>query len=69
MWRAALTMDGKLIDVVVDQDSGVVTWYSDGTDTFTAEVRWASSPPPGATYTVDVPAGTPVKTVKDGAVV
>ena len=39
-WRAAMTMGGKLIDVVVDQQTGIVTWYSDGEDTFTATVDW-----------------------------
>jgi hypothetical protein len=62
VWRAAMRMDGKVIDVVVDQQTGVVTWYSDGTDTFTATVDWASPPPAGTTYSVEVPAGTPVKT-------
>ena len=39
VWRAALTMDGKQITVVVDQETGIVTWYSDGHDTFTARGR------------------------------
>ncbi len=62
VWRAAMRMDGKVIDVVVDQQTGIVTWYSDGKDTFTATVDWASPPPAGTTYSVDAPAGTPVKT-------
>ena len=61
VWRAAMTMGGKQIDVVVDQQTGIVTWYSDGEDTFTAEVDWGSPPPAGTTYTVDVPAGTEVE--------
>ena len=64
VWRAAMRMDGKVIDVVVDQQTGIVTWESDGTQTFTANVDWASPPPAGATYGVDAPAGTPVKTTK-----
>jgi hypothetical protein len=62
-WRAAMTMGGKLIDVVVDQQTGIVTWYSDGEDTFTAKVDWDAPPPAGTTYTVDVPAGTEAETV------
>jgi hypothetical protein len=69
VWRAALTMGGKEINVVVDQKSGIVTWYSDAESTFTATVNWASPPAAGTTYHVDVPAGTPAKTVKDGVVV
>jgi hypothetical protein len=67
VWRAAVTMDGKQIDVVVDQQSGIVTWYSDGEDTFTAEVDWDSPPPADSTYTVDAPAGTDLKTVEADA--
>jgi hypothetical protein len=66
VWRAALTMTGKQIALVVDQKTGVVTWYSDGDDTFTAQVGWASPPPAGSTYTVDAPAGTEVKTIEAG---
>ena len=40
VWRAAMTLGGKPIDVVVDQQTGIVTWYSDGEDTFTATVDW-----------------------------
>ena len=68
VWRAAMRMDGKVIDVVVDQESGIVTWYSDGTETFTADVDWASPPPAGRTSSVGVPAGTPMKTVEADAV-
>jgi hypothetical protein len=69
VWRAAMTMGGKEINVVVDQETGIVTWYSDAESTFTATVDWASPPAAGTTYRVDVPAGTPGRTVKDGAVV
>jgi len=64
VWRAAMRMDGKALEVVVDQQTGIVTWYTDGAETFTAHVDWASPPPPGTTYAVSAPAGTPVKTVK-----
>ena len=69
VWRAAMTLNGKEITLVVDQESGIVTWYSDGEVTFTAEVDWASPPPAGTTYSVDVPAGTPAKTVTKDAYV
>jgi hypothetical protein len=65
VWRAAMTVDGKQIDVVVDQETGIVTWCSDGKSTFTAEVDWDSPPPAGASYSVEVPAGTKVKTTDD----
>jgi hypothetical protein len=68
VWRAAMRMDGKVIDVVVDQKTGIVTWESNGTETFTANVDWASPPPAGATYSVDAPAGTPAKTMTDDTV-
>jgi hypothetical protein len=69
VWRAAMTMGGKEINVVVDQETGIVTWYSDAESAFTATVDWASPPAAGTTYRVDAPAGTPAKTVKDGAMV
>ena len=69
VWRAAMTLSGKEINLVVDQETGIVTWYSDGDTTFTAEVDWASPPPAGTTYSVDVPAGTPAKTVTKDAYV
>ena len=49
---------------MVDQLTGVVTWYSDGTESFTATVDWASPPPAGTTYVVKAPAGTPLKTIQ-----
>ena len=63
-WRAAMTLDGKQISLVVDQKTGIVTWYSlNGGETFSAEVAWASPPPAGTTYSVDVPPGTPRTTI------
>ena len=37
-WRAAMTLGGKAVNVVVDQQTGIVTWYSDGEAAFTAKV-------------------------------
>lgn len=63
VWRAAMTLGGKQIDLVVDQQTGIVTWYTDDTGTFTAEVDWASPPPAGQTYTLDAPEGATAETV------
>ena len=68
VWRAAMTMDGKQIDLVVDQQTGIVTWYTDQKDTFTANVNWATPPPADTTYTVEVPAGADAKTLSGGVV-
>ena len=32
VWRAAMTMGGQAVELVVDQQTGIVTWYSDGKD-------------------------------------
>lgn len=65
VWRAALTLDGTAQEFVVDQGSGLVTWWTDGSSTFAAGLDWGSSgrgpTPPGtpsdaaspATVTVD----------------
>ena len=68
VWRAAMTIDGREIDLVVDQETGITTWCSDGGRTFTAVVDWASPPPAGQTYSVTPPAGTAMDTVRDGTV-
>ena len=65
VWRAAIRLDGRPVELVVDQVTGLVTWYSDGRSTFTATVDWASPPPAGETYTVQVPTGTAVRTTSD----
>jgi hypothetical protein len=64
VWRAAMTLDGGDVQLVVDQATGIVTWYSDGRSTFTADVVWASPPPPAGSYAVDA-AGLPMKTRTD----
>jgi len=66
VWRAAITLDGAAVDLVVDQRSGVVTWYRDSLSTFTATVDWDSPPPDGATYGVEAPAGAGMRTIRDG---
>ena len=64
-WRAALTLGGKAVNVVVDQQTGIVTWYSDDEAAFTAKVAWEAPPPLDATYAIDLPAGTEVVTPGD----
>ncbi len=65
VWRAAITLDDGAVDLVVDQRSGVVTWYRDSLSTFTATVDWDSPPPDGATYGVETPAGARIRTTRD----
>ena len=62
VWRAAMPMGGKEVDLVVDQETGIVTWYSDGTSAFTAKVDWGSPPPAGQTYTIEAPGDAKVET-------
>jgi hypothetical protein len=62
VWRAALTLSGRQIVLVVDQETGIVTWCSDGASTFTANVDWGSPPPAGQTYSVEAPADAKVET-------
>ena len=66
VWRAAMTVDGEPVELVVDQLSGVVTWYTDPHATFTAEVAWASPPASGQTYSVTPPGGATVARRTDG---
>ena len=61
VWRAAMTLGGKQLQLVVDQETGIVTWYTDGRSAFTAAVDWGSPPPAGETYAVDVPADAKAK--------
>ena len=65
VWRAAMRLNGGPIELVVDQVTGLVTWYSDGGSTFTAKVDWASPPPADETFAVQVPAGTAVLKTTD----
>jgi hypothetical protein len=72
-WRAAMTFaDQDLVELVVDQQTGIVIWYSETTPTssalFKATPAWASPPPPEQTYTLtgDVLGNaTPAEVVKD----
>jgi hypothetical protein len=61
VWRAAMTLGGQPVELVVDQQTGIVTWYTDGRATFTASVDWASPPSADKTYTIDT-RGLPART-------
>ena len=65
VWRAAMTLGGKQLALVVDQETGIVTWYTDGTSTFTATVDGGSPPPAHTTYAPTAPSGTKVTTKTD----
>jgi len=47
VWRAAMELDGSTIELVVDQGSGLVVWYSDSSgarnDTFSAAPAWGAA--------------------------
>ena len=63
VWRAAMTLGGQPVELVVDQQTGIVTWYTDGRATFTASVDWTSPPPADKTYSVDT-RGLPSRTAR-----
>ncbi len=63
VWRAALTLGGQPVELVVDQQTGIVTWYTDGRAIFTASVDWASPPPADKTYPIDT-GGLPSRTAR-----
>jgi len=65
VWRAAMTLLGKDIALVVDQLTGIVVWYTDGRSTFTATVAWGSPPPADEAYVVRAPAGSKVTAKTD----
>lgn len=65
-WRAAMTLDGRQVDVVVDQETGIVTWLSDGDGTFTAQVHWDATPAAEQAYVVALPPGLAVETADGG---
>ena len=48
VWRAAMELDGSTIELVVDQQTGIVVWYSETsgsrTDTFSATPAWGAAP-------------------------
>ena len=67
VWRAAMMLDGKQLELVVDQETGIVTWYTDGAGTFTATVDWSTPPPAGEAFTVTPAAGTEVRPATTGA--
>jgi hypothetical protein len=50
VWRAAMELDGSAVQLVVDQGTGLVLWYSETTgsrnDTFSATPDWGATPSP-----------------------
>jgi len=66
VWRAAMTLDGQDIQLVVDQLTGIVVWYADGRSTFTATVDWSSPPAADESYATQAPAGQKVMTNAGG---
>jgi len=65
VWRAAMTLDGQDVQVVVDQLTGIVVWHTDGRSTFTATVDWSSPHPADDTYALQAPVGQNVSTQSD----
>jgi hypothetical protein len=65
VWRAAMTLDGKDIELVVDQLTGIVVWYSDGRSAFTATVDWTAPPPAGEAPAMNLPAAQNTTTQTD----
>ena len=63
VWRAAMRLGGQQVDLVVDQQTGIVTWYADERATFTASVDWESPPPADQTYSIDT-RGLPARTAR-----
>ena len=74
VWRAAMELDGSTIELVVDQRTGIVVWYSETrgsrTDTFSATPAWGAVPwrdqigGPGAAPGTAAPRDV-VKTLRD----
>jgi ethanolamine utilization microcompartment shell protein EutS len=62
VWRAAMTLDGEDVQVVVDRLTGIVVWHTDDRSTFTATVDWDSPPAAGEAYAAEIPAGQAVAT-------
>jgi hypothetical protein len=62
VWRAAMTLDGRDVQLVVDQLTGIVTWHADSLATFTATVDWSAPPPTDGASALLVPAGQSVTT-------
>jgi len=66
VWRAAIRLGGRPVELVVDQGTGLVTWYGDDRSTFTATVAWAPPPPADATCAVQLTGAPGVGTAKRG---
>jgi hypothetical protein len=65
VWRAALTIDNVTRELVLDEISGLVTWCTDGSSTFSASVDWTATPQPAPALTP--PAGAQTVAAVDRA--
>ena len=52
VWRAEMQLDGATIQLVVDQQTGLVVWYSSISSSRTAAPLWGATPSPGAVAAV-----------------
>ncbi len=64
VWRAAMTIDGEDVQVVVDQLTGIVIWHTDRRSTFTATVDWDAPPAIVETSAAEIPAAQAVATTE-----
>ena len=67
VWRAAMSLDGEDVQVVVDQLTGIVVWRTDGRSTFTATVDWDSPPAAEEVHAAAVPADQAVTTTDESS--
>ena len=71
VWRAAMEFGDLAVEVVVDQSTGIVLWYSGsggaGQSTFTATVDWSAPPQTTTEYAIDLPEGATVHNERDSA--
>ncbi|HEY5387382.1 MAG TPA: hypothetical protein VIL79_05700 [Thermoleophilia bacterium] len=70
VWRATMDFGDSAVEVVVDQQTGIVLWYSwsgsGGQSTFTATVDWTAPPPAANGYAIDLPKDARLATERDG---
>ena len=67
VWRAAMTLDGEDVQVVVDQLTGIVVWHTDRRSTFTATVDWDAPPASGEASAGEIPAAQAVARTDESA--
>jgi hypothetical protein len=71
VWRANMSFADSTVEVVVDQLSGIVVWYTRANagrqDTFTATVDWTAAAPSSAALALHPPPDAKVETSRDAA--